>query len=652
MQHIASRKLSCGPASSRAARILSMSLFGDAGGQLLCDVCTSTPDDVPWAHHSIVDGSVLPEHTICRDCYNGFVYGTQGDPVLPYGDVGPQLRKDPHARRRVMTWAAKLRTGGSHLADFVPESIAVGERVELVWEDRYDIQIVSSLPGDAASLAGVQAMDVQDMVDIHGRRHKVILTDGGHKPVAVARRIQEFETKQHHLRPETMVCVEQASRVRENVKFPFALPKVAMTTAAFKQRFAISSALADIRDPRDAGCAAAAPSSLSSLLGTAKFDPKHIAAVAPAKRLLELAPSDRDSAASDNASHSGGNSSSGGCHVSQSSGPDSKRGRRSGAGAGNKGRGRGFSPATCNADRMSPGKPKKGEAMQLTVENILRGIVDAPKVVLSWRRQAARAAEERGTQTVSEIYNEQQELDALQAAISLLPEEMSALTDGELQYSLQKVLQRMSATDLPRPVAFALIRRSARVAMQAKVAAKIVEIAWPWGDAAGAGFDASAPRLSSIVAEGDDQDRLQRARDILVKECLAKLMMAKAERSKEICDLAKAISEADKPKPHQEVASKACKELVNVVLSIAALVQSSACTSAQLAALRWLSDEMESNYASVSVEGLKVFLEDAWWAAALRKIWATCSDEAVAAPQIEKNCRFWPHARTQTRHGV
>ena len=119
--------------------------------------------------------------------------------------------------------------------------------------------------------------------------------------------------------------------------------------------------------------------------------------------------------------------------------------------------------------------------------------------------------------------------------------EMSALTDGELQYSLQKVLQKMSATDLPRPVAFALIRRSARVAMQAKVAAKIVEIAWPWGDAAGAGFDASAPRLSSIVAEGDDQDRLQCARDILVKECLAKLMMAKAERSKEICDLAKAI---------------------------------------------------------------------------------------------------------------
>ena len=154
------------------------------------------------------------------------------------------------------------------------------------------------------------------------------------------------------------------------------------------------------------------------------------------------------------------------------------------------------------------------------------------------------------------------------------------------------------------------------------------------------------------MAEGDDQDRLQCARDILVKECLAKLMMAKAERSKEICDLAKAISEADKPKPHQEVASKACKELVNVVLSIAALVQSSACTSAQLAALRWLSDEMESNYASVSVEGLKVFLEDAWWAAALRKIWDTCSDEAVAAPQIEKNCRFWPHARTQTRHGV
>ena len=74
--------------------------------------------------------------------------------------------------------------------------------------------------------------------------------------------------------------------------------------------------------------------------------------------------------------------------------------------------------------------------MPLTVENILRGMVDAPTVVLSWRRQAARAAEERGTQAVSEICSEQQELDALHAAISL---------------------------------------------SQAKVAAKIVEIASLWG---------------------------------------------------------------------------------------------------------------------------------------------------------------------------
>ena len=106
--------------------------------------------------------------------------------------------------------------------------------------------------------------------------------------------------------------------------------------------------------------------------------------------------------------------------------------------------------------------------MPLKVENILRGVVDAPKAVLSWRRQAARAAEERGTQTVSEIFDELQELDALQAALCLLPEGMSELTDGELQRSLQKVLQNMSAADLPRSVAFALIRRSARAATQAK----------------------------------------------------------------------------------------------------------------------------------------------------------------------------------------
>ena len=61
-----------------------------------------------------------------------------------------------------------------------------GERVEMIWEVRYDIHWASDFRGDATLLA---ALPTTEMKDPRGDLHKVILTDGGQKPVAVVRRI-------------------------------------------------------------------------------------------------------------------------------------------------------------------------------------------------------------------------------------------------------------------------------------------------------------------------------------------------------------------------------------------------------------------------------------------------------------------------------
>ena len=191
---------------------------------LVCDVCSVGAHEAPWGHYK--PGSMVPELSICRDCYDGLAHGVQPEGQPNYLEVGPHLRSDAAARRRVLAWSSRLQKGGAHIAsegcaNFVPESLVTGERVEMIWENRYDIQFASDFRGDASLLATLTT----EIKDPRGDLHSVILTESGQRPVAVVRRIVTLESSKHHLRPETMVCPDQASRLRATVELPFKLPR-------------------------------------------------------------------------------------------------------------------------------------------------------------------------------------------------------------------------------------------------------------------------------------------------------------------------------------------------------------------------------------------------------------------------------------------
>ena len=112
--------------------------------KLLCDVCSRGAHETSWGHYRVDRGSLAPDLSICRDCYDGLAHGFQPEKPPNCREVGPALRADAVARRRVLAWSSKLQKGGAHVAsegctNFVAESLVTGERVEMIWEDRYDI---------------------------------------------------------------------------------------------------------------------------------------------------------------------------------------------------------------------------------------------------------------------------------------------------------------------------------------------------------------------------------------------------------------------------------------------------------------------------------------------------------------------------------
>ena len=609
--------------------------------KLLCDVCSRGAHETSWGHYRVDRGSLAPDLSICRDCYDGLAHGFQPEKLPNYREVGPALRADAVARRRVLAWSSKLQKGGAHVAsegcaNFVAESLVTGERVEMIWEDRYDIHLVRDFRGDANSLAALPTTEIKDP---RGDVHKVILTDGGQKPVAVVRRIVTLDISKHHLRPETMVCPEQASRLQATTELPFKLPQVVMTTEVYEQLHG-----GRITPPAQDGCsdsaARGASAAFGRLFGSAPPPVEEPATSAPAPcvrppctansgvtALVQLERAAETSGLRDRAGGSSGK-------------------RRCGPG-------RGHSSVASQAgllaqSRTPPAKPKKEDADQLTMKNVLEGAVVHPKVLLGWRRQSLRENQERGQMPAAHLCQEIQELETLQAAINLTPEEIGALGDAELQSSLDRVLPRIP-DGLPSHVVCALIRREAQSAIKAKNSSLVVDIAWPGGKADVSGFNARAPRLRDFTGTSGRGDAVSHAapsaeesfwrlaEEVLISEYLAKLMMVKEERSGEITALAQAIATAPSPLAEASGATK-YEEILNTSLAIAALVQGTACTTQQIKALRWVSEELEHSAKDGKSSGfsLSIFFDDPWWASLLRRIWSFAADEGTAAPQIAK----------------
>ncbi len=330
-----------------------------------------------------------------------------------------------------------------------------------------------------------------------------------------------------------------------------------------------------------------------------------------------------------------------------------------------KGRGSRRSQGKATGRGCPPNKLKKTEAGELTVVNILGGVVQQPRVVLSWRRMSAQASMK--TSAASDTFKEQKELDRLQAAINLLPEENPGLGDTDHRESLALALEAVSAQELPWPTVKVLLRRAAAVNMEHKDAEGFCQVVWPWSGSTAASraaestpdastvstttvscaappktFDPFHPRLCKLDSTTTSrEERSEFAFELVVKEYLATLMMAKGSRVQELVAVAAAFSRLPAPPADATAKEKHDHELVVTTTSaLAAMVQDTVCTTAQIAALRQISlsgdDKAAVVHANKATKALDIFLQDTWWQEKLSTAWARAADEGVAAPQMER----------------
>jgi len=126
--------------------------------------------------------------------------------------------------------------------------------------------------------------------------------------------------------------------------------------------------------------------------------------------------------------------------------------------------------STSNPD--APAQPKKksrakGKAgsgavqaeVPLTVDAILRGVIQRPKPQIYHRRQQLPALKKNSDNLT--VLNEEEAIAALSAAERLRPAEILRLPDHELGPSLQVILRQMQASELPKETMFGLVRRQA-----------------------------------------------------------------------------------------------------------------------------------------------------------------------------------------------
>jgi hypothetical protein len=260
-------------------------------------------------------------------------------------------------------------------------------------------------------------------------------------------------------------------------------------------------------------------------------------------------------------------------------------------------------------------------------------------VVLSWKRNSFLSLEKTGIAHSADVYRQRLEVELLQAAINLLPEEQNRIPDTEHSMSLQLVVRNLKNDEqIPWHTQAALIAKSALKAMHNKEVADVVRIAWI-GGAPPAPFDPFKPTVRD--SSGSSSEQAVTSFDLIVKDYVAMLMSGK--RILELVSLANALSANP---VSQDASSPLADEALNIVLGVAATVQKTACTTRQIQALRWLADQLAENEDqnengtepkkgdSTGVEALRVFLTDAWWQEQRESIWIYAADEGVAAPAM------------------
>ena len=181
---------------------------------------------------------------------------------------------------------------------------------------------------------------------------------------------------------------------------------------------------------------------------------------------------------------------------------------------------------------------------ELNVLNMLRGVIEKPKVALYHRRQQVCALKK--TADALTCIQEENELLALAAAEQLNPGEIARLPEPDLRTALDQVLQRIPANELPRETVLGLCRRAALMSMDSPK--DFASVVWPWAcrsEDIVIDFDPFDPRLSEAPLSSDLTlaEKIAWAVDFIIKDAVAAWMSTRTEQASfSLVELADVIS--------------------------------------------------------------------------------------------------------------
>lgn len=639
-------------------------------GALVCAGCARRPETCAWAEYE----NNQAVHEVCEDCWTGYCKGVAPREPQSKGVVANMLKTNAASRDRVWKWKKHLENRGALSpaigATAIPNSVSRKVSVGMEWVEERKIHPLEDLKARYPHIDWEKPpCSVCTVNNARKQPQKVVLTEmPGSEPVLRVYCKTEIQMDEHFLSPDTMLRAGQGD---EFFRQQLASMAQMVPFSSCESESALKNKLSSYQTPPSGTCVEAG--SACAMDVDPLLEPGEVAAEAG-----------RVSAS--NAAQHGGGAGSGG-DGSAVSPADAGRGRRlrantsnpeapsefitpakksrassdgfdaalkdinsqarekaeEGRGRGGRGRGRGGGGKGGRraSSEASQAKLTKATAVPLTLENVLGGKVNQPRVQLGWRKA------EKPKSHKCDVHNEAKELQQLAAAVTLLPEELGQQTEQEISENAHCVEEKLDRARWPWFTWQALLNRRLQNMLASQDWTSFLASVWSWGqapEAAAVTLDILRPTLLSITAvlsqNGDDtflRDPLDRAkfvRDWLVKDALADLMSKNEQGIAGILALYELVQ--GKPQPTEQATDKEkaiYDEATGAVAALAGLVQEGPATVNQLSALRAL---MSQDVQSESALSLSSAFEAAYWQERVKSFWEFAVDEVMIGPQMSE----------------
>ena len=123
----------------------------------------------------------------------------------------------------------------------------------------------------------------------------------------------------------------------------------------------------------------------------------------------------------------------------------------------------------------------------MTLENVLAGKINQPRVQLSWRKA------EKPKSHKCDVHNENKELQQLAAGGALLPEELVQQSQEELEANVRCVEEKIDRSQWPWFTWHSLLQHRLQSTLGSDEWASFLESLWSWGE---------VPEIAPAVACG------------------------------------------------------------------------------------------------------------------------------------------------------